>query len=116
MDELDRYDVYVSECDHCISIKTSDLEQDHELGVTSTDGGDWCDSSDVKSLEDEHSEALADKEVAESDLEALQEKFDKLLSAVDEVLLDANEHEIRGYYMIDNSYIDSLQEVFDGVS
>jgi hypothetical protein len=114
MDELDRYEVYVSQCDHCISQKASSLASEHETDSVINSVGDWCLATEVDTLEETYSETLAEKDSLQEDLDDLQTKYDALLSSVDNLLADANDdNDIRGYYLIDEDYIKDLNTVFD---
>jgi hypothetical protein len=77
-DELDRYTVYVSECDHTHGHKVSDLEDEHELDCSTSVAGEWCRADEVEQLEVDYAEALAEKDSLQEDLEKLQEEYNEM--------------------------------------
>jgi chromosome segregation ATPase len=119
-DELDRYVVYVSGCDHTHSHKITDLEYEHEMDSSTSVGGEWCLASDVDELETNYAEALAQKDSLQEDLDTLQEEYDAmeikksaLEDSVSNLLADAEDHEVRGYYLIDDTEMNNLRDTFD---
>ena len=114
MSDIDKYEVYVSDCVHSRSLKIADLETDHEMDEMIQPNGKWCLASEVEDLIEERDKVQTDLEEMEDEFSDLKDNFEKLMSVVYDVLVDGGSGtSTRNFVLVKEDVFQELSDIYE---